>query len=734
METMFAGCSNLTSLKLDNWNLSQSPNMYHMFNWANNLKELSLKNWKIPESFSQRLTADTSSTSTGSFLTAQLDWIDVSGWDLSQTTDISWLFKQSKTKAIIWMDTWDTSNIIDMGNLFNWCANLTSLNLDNWYLVNIDAMINIFQWTSWLKTLSLKHWVLPTTFIYMLWNYPTQLAAQLDWIDVSDWDLSHTTTIEWLFANSYTKKIIWMDTWDTSNLQSMRNMFLTAHNLTKVDVSNWDLSNLTDVSAMFQESNISEVVWINTWKNTSNITNMADMFKESRNLKSVDFGNFDASGVQTMNNMFNECDGLTTLDLWGIDTRNVKNMSAMFAWSDNLEEIDLSSWNTESVTNMLQMFVACPKLKTIYATDKFTTTNTTISDAMFFLDTVLVGWKWTTYTESHTNKEYARIDEGTSNPGYFTKANTITYNLNGWERESGNEWRTAYSPLSSFTLPTPVREWYTFIWWTGSNGKKPKKEVKIQEYTYWDLTYTANWEINNYKIIFDTDGWNEIAPIEVEYNSVLSGIELPVSSKECNGFAWWDKELPETMPAEDITLKAVWNYVCREYSWGGGWWWGWWNSSAIDVAEKTIDNNKHNAADEKRNDESRTPDWKQWDTDSSVEDNYSPEFIEAYNFAKTNWITTQSNIQKAKMNSPLTRIAMAKMLSYYAINNDEVTRAEFVTALSRMIYGMKDGTWKMKYYEPHMARLYNEWIINNTDPKMKEKRWYVMIMLMRAAK
>ena len=782
MSAMFYGCSNLTSLKLDNWDLSQSPNMYNMFNWDNNLKELSLKNWIIPTSFHQILSADTSSTSTGSFLTAQLDWIDVSGWDLSQTTDISWLFKQSKTKAIIWMDTWDTSNIIDMGNLFNWCANLTSLNLDNWYLVNIDAMINIFQWTSWLKTLSLKHWVLPTTFIYMLWNYPTQLAAQLDWIDVSDWDLSHTTTIEWLFANSYTKKIIWMDTWDTSNLQSMRNMFLTAHNLTKVDVSNWDLSNLTDVSAMFQGSNISEVVWINTWKNTSNITNMADMFKESRNLKSVDFGNFDASGVQTMNNMFNECDGLTTLDLWGIDTRNVKNMSAMFAWSDKLEELDLSSWNTESATNMLQMFVACPKLKTIYATDQFVTTNTTISDAMFYLDSVLVGWKWTTYTESHTNKEYARIDEGTSNPGYFTKANTITYNLNGWERESGNEWRTAYSPLSSFTLPTPVREWYTFIWWTGSNGKKPKKEVKIQEYTYWDLTYTANWEINNYKIIFDTDGWNEIAPIEVEYNSVLSGIELPVSSKECNGFAWWDKELPETMPAEDITLKAVWNYVCREYSW----WWGWWGggSSAIDTVKESVDKNTHNAADDK---EWTSEDDVKESTDSSntetSESTYSEEFTEAYKFAKSNGITTKPNIQEAKMNSTLTRIQMAKMLSYYAINvlwqdpdmtqtikfedvsdkrdaeydngvtlayqlgimwinmknnkfrpDDEVTRAEFVTALSRMIYGMKDGTWNMKYYEPHMARMYNEWIISNTNPKMKEKRWYVMIMLMRTVK
>ena len=63
---------------------------------------------------------------------------------------------------------------------------------------------------------------------------------------------------------------------------------------------------------------------------------------------------------------------------------------------------------------------------------------------------------------------------------------------------------------------------------------------------------------------------------------------------------------------------------------------------------------------------------------------------------------------------------------------DEVTRAEFATALSRMLYKTKDGTWKIKYYEPHIAKLYNERIITNTNPDMKEKRWYVMIMLMRS--
>jgi hypothetical protein len=65
--------------------------------------------------------------------------------------------------------------------------------------------------------------------------------------------------------------------------------------------------------------------------------------------------------------------------------------------------------------------------------------------------------------------------------------------------------------------------------------------------------------------------------------------------------------------------------------------------------------------------------------------------------------------------------------------NDEVSRAEFVTALSRMLYWMEDGKWNTKYYEPHMSKLYKEWIITKTDPKIGEKRWYVMTMLMRSA-
>ena len=155
------------------------------------------------------------------------------------------------------------------------------------------------------------------------------------------------------------------------------------------------------------------------------------------------------------------------------------------------------------------------------------------------------------------------------------------------------------------------------------------------------------------------------------------------------------------------------------------------------------------------------------------------EIEQAYEFSFENGITTKESIQDADMQSPLTRIAMAKMLSNYAINvlgkvpanmivpnfsdittelddaydwwvslayqlwimgiwinkfrpYDEVTRAEFATALSRLLFWTQD--WIDSYYSTHLAKLKEEWIITNDEPWLKEVRWYVMLMLMRSAK
>ena len=69
---------------------------------------------------------------------------------------------------------------------------------------------------------------------------------------------------------------------------------------------------------------------------------------------------------------------------------------------------------------MSYMFYYTANLKTIYASDKFNTANVTDSSNMFKEATNLVGGSGTKYDSTKTDKTYARIDGGTSNPGYFT--------------------------------------------------------------------------------------------------------------------------------------------------------------------------------------------------------------------------------------------------------------------------------------------------------------------------
>ena len=82
--------------------------------------------------------------------------------------------------------------------------------------------------------------------------------------------------------------------------------------------------------------------------------------------------------------------------------------------------LDLSSFDTSKVTNMGAMFYYSTKLKTIYISDKFNTDKVTSSNNMFYNCPNLVGGSGTTYSSSRVDKTYARIDGGTSRPGYFT--------------------------------------------------------------------------------------------------------------------------------------------------------------------------------------------------------------------------------------------------------------------------------------------------------------------------
>jgi surface protein len=122
-----------------------------------------------------------------------------------------------------------------------------------------------------------------------------------------------------------------------------------------------------------------------------------------------------------MGSMFSGCKALTSLDVSKFDTSNVTDMRSMFSGCKALTSLDVSKFDTSNVTDMKWMFNNCKALITITASEKFVTDKVTNSSYMFADCTSLKGGAGTVYDENHTGKEYARIDGGTEEPGYFTK-------------------------------------------------------------------------------------------------------------------------------------------------------------------------------------------------------------------------------------------------------------------------------------------------------------------------
>ena len=73
------------------------------------------------------------------------------------------------------------------------------------------------------------------------------------------------------------------------------------------------------------------------------------------------------------------------------------------------------------------------------------------------------------------------------------------------------------------------------------------------------LTLYPVWNTNKYTITFDTNGGSEIAPITQDYGTAITAPADP--TREGYTFIGWDKAIPETMPAENITLKARWKDI-----------------------------------------------------------------------------------------------------------------------------------------------------------------------------
>ena len=139
---------------------------------------------------------------------------------------------------------------------------------------------------------------------------------------------------------------------------------------------------------------------------------------------------------------------------------------------------------------------------------------------------------------------------------------TVTMNLNGG---SGETTLLYTVEDEEFALPTPTRNGYEFVGWTGEGITTPQTSVKIPKGSTGNKAYTANWKVIKYTITLDTNGGPNVSPIKY---TVEDSFTLPYPLRPGYEFAGWVLDGSGMLPSTpliiyygttgDLHYKAEW--------------------------------------------------------------------------------------------------------------------------------------------------------------------------------
>ena len=446
MTQMFYECNSLTSLDVSGFNTSNVIDMSSMFQSCIGLTSLDVSGFNTDKVMSMyAMFTDC----------ANLTSLDVSGFNTSNVTDMLGMFGNCTGLTSLDVSHFNTDNVTDMYYMFGGCTGLTSLDLSSFNTSKVTDMGYMFLGCSNLQTIYAGDgWsTAAVTNSSKMFDGCTSLVGGMG----TTYDEDHTnasyahidggpgnpgyftdinapagpeayavytednTTLTFYYddqrrtrpstttygLNTGTEDMEWHNTPYYFRHVVFDPSFADAHPTTTY---RWfyEMSNLLSITGM-------------EYLNTDSVTNMASMFERCSKLPSLDLSHFNTANVTTMQYMFRSCMGLTNLDLSSFNTDNVTTMDCMMSYCTGLTSVDLSSFTNARVTRTSNMFEGCSALTTIYASSSWSLPANNYSWGMFIDCTSLVGGMGTTFDENHIDAEYAHIDGGPSNPGYFTE-------------------------------------------------------------------------------------------------------------------------------------------------------------------------------------------------------------------------------------------------------------------------------------------------------------------------
>ena len=456
MNSMFYNCSKLTSLDVSKFNTVNVTNMSGMFNSCSALTSLDVTNFNT-----EKVTSMSSMFSGCSKLTS----LDVTNFNTANVTNMSSMFSNCVALTSLYLTNFNTEKVTNMSSMFLACQALTTIYASSKFVTpQVSNSSGMFYNCRKLKgeEVCTNYKATDKTYAKIEGGYFSRaiprvkyadgtltfflasketlgeneygiygLGAKPDWV----WKNPNVTKVTKVvfdpaFANARpTNCYAWFQGYvnltsiegieylNTSQVTDMHNMFSECSHLQTTDFSGFDTRKVKDMSYMFHNCGSLKSLDISNF-NTSEVTDMRGMFESCIGLTSLDLSHLNTSKVSVMASMFQSCINLLSVNLSGWDTRNVISMTRMFKRCHSLKTLDLSGFDTrEKTCTMGDMFNTCKELTTIFVSDKFAVgTGATGDGTMFQGCNKLKGANAFDKDNPQTG-----IDNANYKTGYFTK-------------------------------------------------------------------------------------------------------------------------------------------------------------------------------------------------------------------------------------------------------------------------------------------------------------------------
>ena len=365
---------------------------------------------------------------------SSLTSLDVTHFNTANVTNMRNMFSGCSSLTSLDVTHFNTANVMKMNGMFSYSVALTSLYLTNFNTEKVTNMEDMFSGCQALTTIyaSSKFVTTQVTKSSGMFNKCEKLKGEEEWKNDKATDKTYAKIEGGYFSRAIprvkyadgtltfflaSKETLGENEYELNSGKNLPEWVKHTFSITKV-VFDTSFANARPTSCykwFFWCEKLNQVEGIKNL-NTKEVTDMADMFYECRDLSSLDVSGFNTEKVTDMSGMFYECISLKLLDVAKFNTANVKSMSNMFYRCYNLDLLNVTNFNTANVTNMQGMFYSCPALTTIYASDKFVTGQVTDGSNMFSNCINLKGFIDYKNNSDKTDHTYANYKTG-----YFTK-------------------------------------------------------------------------------------------------------------------------------------------------------------------------------------------------------------------------------------------------------------------------------------------------------------------------